>query len=80
MRLLHKNPAISLRLITSGFQVFKERLQAILNTSCGLLLEDVIDDDSLCIYYRNGDSPEFVAATITGPCFDSDEDDYADAV
>ncbi len=80
MRFIHKNPAISLRLIHSGFQVFKERLQAILNTSSGLQLEDVIDDDCLCIYYRNGDSPEFVAAAITGPCSDSDDDEYADAV
>ena len=80
MRLLHKDSTIALRLFHPGFEVFRERLQAILNTSCGILLEDVIDDDSLCAYYRNGDSPEFVAETITGTGLDNDEDGFADAV
>lgn len=74
MKLLHKTSAISFYLIHTGFQSFKSRLREILSTTSNATLEDYVDDDTLCAYYRNGDSPEFVAAAIIGPYGDADEE------
>ncbi len=78
MKLLHKTSTLSFYLIHTGFQTFKSRLREILNATSGVNLEDVLDDDRLSVYYRNGDSPEFVAAAIIGPCVDMDDEDFAD--
>lgn len=80
MKLLHKTSTISFYLIHTGFQTFKNRIREILNLTSKVNLEDVIDDTSLGVYYRNGDSPEFVAASIIGPIIDMDDDELADAV
>ena len=84
MKLLHKSSAIPFYLIHTGFQAFKSRLREILSATSGLTLEDYIDDESLCTYYRNGDSPEYIAAAIIGPDMDIDsgyepDEDLADA-
>ena len=84
MKLLHKTSAIPFYLIHTGFQAFKCRLREILSATSGLTLEDYIDDESLGTYYRNGDSPEYIAAAIIGPDMDIDsgyepDEDLADA-
>ena len=84
MYLLHKTSATPSHLIHTGFQAFKCRLREILSATSGLTLEDYIDDESLCTYYRNGDSPEYIAAAIIGPDMDIDsgyepDEDLADA-
>jgi hypothetical protein len=79
MKLLHKTSAIHFYLLHTGFLSFKRRLSEILSATSGLTLEDYIDDESLCTFYRNGDSPEYIAAAIIGPDmeFDSASDsDY----
>ena len=79
MNLLHKTSAISFSLLHSGFLTFKNRVRAILSATSGTNLEDYMDDDQLCCFYRNGDSPEFVAATVIGPYCDGEDEDFADA-
>lgn len=80
MKLLHKTSAISFYLIHTGYETFKNRIREILNATSQLNLEDFVDDDCLCLYYRNGDSPEYVAATIIGPDIECDDDDYVDII
>lgn len=75
MKLLHKTSTLSFYRIHTGFLTFKNRIKEILNATSKINLEDLIDDDSLCAFYRNGDSADFVAATIIGPSFDLDDDD-----
>lgn len=64
MKLLHKTSVLSYYLLRSGFQLFKSRVKEELSATSGANLDDIIDDDDLHTYYRNGDSPEFVAATV----------------
>lgn len=66
MKLLHKTSAISFYMIHSGFHAFKSRISEELSSTCGINLEDVMDDDDLYSFYRNGDSADFVAAAIGG--------------
>ena len=84
IRLLCRGNSYTFYLIHTGFQAFKSRLREILSATSGLTLEDYIDDESLCMYYRNGDSPEYIAAAIIGPDMDFDsgyepDEDIADA-
>lgn len=69
MKLLHKTSAISFYMIHSGFLTFKNRISEELSSTCGINLEDVVNDDDLYSFYRNGDSAEYVAAAIGG-CMD----------
>ncbi|MBO7413595.1 MAG: hypothetical protein J6U20_08040 [Fibrobacter sp.] len=71
MNLLHKTSAISFYKIHSGFVAFKRRIREELGaTASEVNLEDVMNDDDLYSFYRNGDSPDFVAATIGGSMVD----------
>ena len=83
MKLLHKTSAIPFYLVHSGFQSFKCRLREILCATSGLTLEDYVDDETLGVYYRNGDSPEYIAAAIIGPDMEIDstqEQDHYDSI
>lgn len=70
MRLLRKTPAIPFHLLKSGFQAFKARVKEELDTSGSVNLDDVIDDEDLRTFYRNGDSAAFVAAALCPAGFD----------
>lgn len=70
MKLLRKTSAISFYKIHTGFQAFKNRIREELNsTSSGVNLDDVLNDDDLYSFYRNGESADFVAASLGG-CID----------
>ena len=74
MNLFHKTSAITFSILHPGFQVFKDRIREELSTTSGILLDDIMDDDSLYKIYRDGESAEFVVASINGPMeFDDDE-------
>ncbi|MCQ2064168.1 MAG: hypothetical protein MJY99_12615 [Fibrobacter sp.] len=75
MKFFHKTSALSIYKISSGFQSFKTRIREILSATSHATLEDFLDDDSLYAYYRNGESAEFVAASISGPCSESEDED-----
>ena len=64
MKLFHKTSALSFYLIHSGFMAFKTRVKEELDSMGGDNLDDLLDDDSLHVYYRNGDSPAYVAASL----------------
>ncbi|MCF0224465.1 MAG: hypothetical protein HUK20_09355 [Fibrobacter sp.] len=64
MKLLHRTSALPFCIIHTGFMVFKDRIREILGATSGDNLEDMMDDDALHAYYRNGESAEFVAASI----------------
>ncbi|MCQ2096923.1 MAG: hypothetical protein MJY87_03145 [Fibrobacter sp.] len=64
MKLLHKTSALSFYMIHTGFMAFKARIREILNATSDTNLEDMVDDDALHAFYRSGESPEFVAATL----------------
>jgi len=72
MKLLHKTSALSFYLIHSGFKAFKNRVKEELAASGGGNLDDFIDDDSLHAFYRNGESPDYVAASLWNPVLDED--------
>lgn len=72
MRLFHKTSALSFYLIHSGFKAFKDRVKEELAASGGGNLDDFLDDASLHTYYRNGDSPDYVAATLWNPVLEED--------
>ena len=78
MNLLHKTSAISFHLLHTGYQSFKDRIKQELSTVSRTTLDSVMDDASLYILYRSGESAEFVAASIAGPNIEFD-DEYADA-
>ena len=71
MKLFHKTSALSFYMIHSGFKAFKVRVKEELDSMGGGNLDDFIDDDSLHAYYRNGDSPAYVAAALC-PTFEED--------
>jgi hypothetical protein len=51
-----------------------------LSAICNTPLESLVDDSSLQVYYRSGESADYVAACIAGPNCDFDDDfDFADA-
>lgn len=64
MKLLRKTSAISFYLLKSGFQAFKARVKEELDSFGSINLDDVIDDEGLRAFYRNGESPAFVAAAL----------------
>lgn len=66
MKLLHKTSSISIYLIQSGFQAFKNRIRAELNATSGINLDDIANDDDLYSFYRNGESTDFVVASLGG--------------
>lgn len=67
MKLLHKTSAISFYRIHTGFQAFKNRIREELSSrTSGVNLDDVLNDDDLYSFYRNGDSADFVAASLGG--------------
>jgi len=70
MKLFRKTSALSFYLLTSGFQSFKARVKEELDSSSGVNLDDVIDDEDLRVFYRNGESPAFVAAALCPVGFD----------
>lgn len=72
MRFFHKTSALSFYLIHSGFKAFKTRVKEELDSTCGMNLDDFIDDESLRHHYRNGDSPDFVAASLWDPMLEED--------
>ncbi|WP_298768284.1 hypothetical protein [uncultured Fibrobacter sp.] len=72
MRFFHKTSALSFYLIHSGFKAFKDRVKEELAATGGGNLDDLMDDDSLHAYYRNGDSPDYVAATLWNPVMEED--------
>lgn len=72
MKIFQKTPALSFYLLHTGFSSFKARIKEVLDAQGNANLEDFIDDDSLRSYYRNGESPEFVAASLWNPAFNED--------
>ena len=72
MKLFHKTSALSFYMIHSGFKVFKARVKEELDSMGGGNLDDFIDDDSLHAYYRNGDSPDFVASSLWNPALEEE--------
>lgn len=72
MRFFHKTSALSFYMIHSGFKAFKDRIKEELAATGGGNLEDLLDDESLHAYYRNGDSPDFVAATLWNPALEEE--------
>lgn len=64
MKLFHKTSALSFYMIHTGFMNFKARIKEELNATSGENLDDILDDDALQVFYRNGESPDFVAASI----------------
>ena len=78
MKPIHKTSAISFYLINSGFQAFKTRVREELGSICSASLESLIDDTVLQHYYRSGESADFVAASLAGPCMDLDDFDRDD--
>lgn len=64
MKLFHKTSALSFYMIHSGFKAFKTRVKEELDAAGGGNLDDLLDDDSLHTFYRNGDSAAFVAASL----------------
>lgn len=72
MKLFHKTSALSFYMIHSGFKAFKARVKEELDAAGGANLDDIIDDDSLHSYYRNGDSAAFVAASLCNPMLEED--------
>ena len=80
MKTIHKTSAISFYLINSGFKAFKNRIREELSAICSTPLESLVDDSSLQVYYRSGESADYVAACIAGSNCDFDDDfDFADA-
>ncbi|MBQ3840501.1 MAG: hypothetical protein IKJ76_03715 [Fibrobacter sp.] len=77
MNLFHKTSAITFSILHPGFQVFKDRIREELSATSGVYLDDVMDDDSLYKIYRDGESAEFVVASINGPMVDFDDDEAA---
>ena len=74
MNLFQKTSAITFSVLHSGFQTFKNRIREELSAASGINLDDVLDEDSLYKIYRNGESAEYVAASIIGPCVNLDDD------
>ena len=82
MKLFHKTSALSFYMIHSGFLAFKTRVKEELDAAGGGNLDDLLDDDSLHAYYRNGDSPDsyyrngdspdYVAASLWNPVLEED--------
>lgn len=70
MNLLHKTSAISFYKIHSGFVAFKSRIREVLGATSEINLDDVMNDDDLYSFYRNGESADFVAAAIGGSVAD----------
>ena len=70
MKIIHKTSAISFYMIHSGFSSFKNRIREELSATSGINLDDVLDEQSLYNYYRSGETPDFVAASICGCSFD----------
>ena len=70
MNLLHKTSAISFYKIQSGFVAFKSRIREVLGATSEINLDDVMNDDDLYSFYRNGESADFVAAAIGGSIAD----------
>ena len=70
MNLLHKTSAISFYKIHSGFIAFKNRIREVLGATSEINLDDVMNDDDLYSFYRNGESADFVAAAIGGSIAD----------
>lgn len=64
MKMLHRTSALSFYMIHTGFLNFKTRIAEELSATSGVNLDDVVDDDTLHVLYRNGESPDFVAASI----------------
>lgn len=61
----HCNDAIPAE---SGFQNFKKRLNEELLVDWGLALEDCAEDAFLIKFYRQGESPEYVAEYLRLRC------------
>ena len=78
MKPFHKTSAIPFYLINSGFQAFKNRVREELGSICSTSLETLIDDTELQHYYRSGESADFVAASLAGPCMDLDDFEFED--
>lgn len=76
MKIFHKTSAISFSLLHSGFQAFKKRVCEIVCATSLVNIDDYMDDDQLCSFYRSGESPEYVAAMVTGSY---GEDDWREA-
>lgn len=74
MNLIHKTSAITYSILHTGFQSFKNRIREELSATSGVNLDDILDDDSLYKIYQNGESAEYVVASINGPCVDLDDD------
>ena len=72
MKLFHKTSALSFYMIHSGFMAFKARVKEELDATGGGNLDDLLDDDSLHAYYRNGDSPDYVAASLWNPALEEE--------
>jgi hypothetical protein len=77
MNLFHKTSAITFSILHPGFQVFKDRIREELSATSGVYLDDIMDDDSLYKIYRDGESAEFVVASINGPMVDFDDEEAA---
>ncbi|MCF0223155.1 MAG: hypothetical protein HUK20_02705 [Fibrobacter sp.] len=61
-----------MKLLLSGYQLFKTRVKEVLDATADVNLDDVLDDEHLHAYYRNGDSAEFVAASLWNPALEED--------
>ena len=72
MKLFHRTSALSFYMIHSGFKAFKMRVKEELDSMGGGNLDDLLDDDRLHAFYRNGDSPDYVAASLCPPAFEED--------
>ncbi|MCQ2102224.1 MAG: hypothetical protein MJY98_03245 [Fibrobacter sp.] len=70
MKLFRKPSALSFYLLKSGFQAFKARVKEELDATGSVNLDDVIDDEGLRTFYRNGDSPAFVVAALCPAGYD----------
>ena len=44
-----------MKLLLSGYQLFKTRVKEVLDATADVNLDDVLDDEHLHAYYRNGD-------------------------
>lgn len=64
MKIFRKTSAISFYLLKSGFQAFKARIKEELDATGSVNLDDLVDDDELRVFYRSGESPAFVAASL----------------
>ena len=77
MNLFQKTSAITFSILHPGFQVFKNRIREELSATSGVFLDDILDDDSLYKIYRNGESAEYVVASINGPMVEFDDEEAA---